>query len=112
MSKHSNKKESFDFSILGFLFAALFVVFLFFFLKRKPCKKISVKNEEMPDLNSRQKKVLEELSLKGEITVEELMESIQGVSERTFRRDMLKLEKLGFSKKQGNTKGSKYIYTK
>lgn len=103
MNKVKKRK---DIIIWPFVFTFFLVFFLLIFLKKKTVKKITF------DLNSRQEKILEILSLKGEVTVEELMGKIKSVSERTLRRDMGKLEEYGFSKKQGNTKGSKYIYTK
>ncbi len=103
MNKVEKRK---NFIFWPFVFAFFLVFFLLVFLRKKTVKNIVF------DLNSRQEKILEILSSKGEITVDELMGEIKGVSERTLRRDMGKLEELGFSKKQGNTKGSKYIYTK
>ena len=70
--------------------------------------------ELVPDksgLNSRQEKILDILCKRGEVTVEELLGEIGGITERTLRRDMRKLEEMGWSKKEGNTKGSRYIYT-
>jgi len=108
-------RENKSFSIFWPFLLAFFGIFfvLFLFLRKKEEKEIFTEAIESPkNLNERQGKILEVLTLKKEITVEELMKEIDGVSERTLRRDMGKLEELGFSKKQGNTKGSKYIYTK
>ena len=114
MSK-SQKKQEDNFSLWPIILAFVLVFPLIFFLKKKPQKNIEVPNfeqEEVFDLNDRQERILELLSSRGEITVEELMKTINDVTERTLRRDMQKLEQLGLSEKQGNTKGSKYIYTK
>lgn len=108
-------RENKSFSVFWPFLLAFFGIFflLFLFVRKKEEKEAFVESTAMPkDLNQRQEKILEVLTLRREITVEELMKDIKGVSERTLRRDMGKLEELGFSKKQGNTKGSKYIYTK
>ncbi len=109
----SEKKQEGGVSVWSIILAFFFVLFLIFFSRKKPFRKREPleKEKEFSELNERQRGILELLSSKGEITVEQLMGDIKGVTERTFRRDMKKLEQLGFSKKQGNTKGSKYIYT-
>ncbi len=110
MSK-SCKKQSNGLIFWSFLIAFFAVLFSMFFLKKRVVCDFE-KSEDNYDLNERQKKVLELLSLRGEITVDEIMKKIKGVSERTLRRDMNKLGDMGFCIKEGNTKGSKYIYTK
>jgi len=106
MSKIVKKKRgNFVFWISLLLFFLSFFAFFSF-------KRASLKQKKIPEsLNSRQRNILSILSSEGEVTVEQLMSEIKGVTERTFRRDMKKLEELGLSAKQGNTKGSKYIYT-
>jgi len=96
---------------LAFLCSFLRYFVLNIFLKKKTFEPLEIQ-EEVEPLNERQEKILKTLSSKGEVTVEELMVKVKGVSERTLRRDMKRLEELGFSEKQGSTKGSKYIYTK
>jgi predicted HTH transcriptional regulator len=91
-------------------FFGIAFILLLFLRKKERVNEIAV--VEPLDLNPRQRAILNILEMRGEVTVEELIEEIEGVSERTFRRDMQKLEKLGLSKKEGNTKGSKYIYLK
>lgn len=104
-------------SFLIYLIAVLSAVFVFFvFFKKKPLKKeYDLEDEvlvlEEPNLlNSRQEKILSFLEKDGEVTVEVLLEKVGGVTERTLRRDMNKLVGFGIVKKQGNTKGSKYIF--
>lgn len=112
MSK--SKKQNENLSIWSF-FVIFFLVFsfvLFMFRKQSPRREKLM--ELVPDksgLNSRQEKILDILCERGEVTVEELLGEIGGVTERTLRRDMRKLEEMGWSKKEGNTKGSIYIYT-
>ncbi len=110
-----NFKNNKKFPILWSFFLAFFgIIFLILVLFRKKDEEIfekEIKVEEV-GLTPRQEEIVGILSQKGEITVEELIGVIKGVSERTFRRDMQKLEELGISRKEGNTKGSKYIYTK
>ena len=112
MSEFKRKKQS-SVSIFSIIFAFFFVLSLIFFLRKKTSDETEhlIREENLSDLNERQRKILELLSSEGEVTVEQLMNEIKGVTERTFRRDMKKLEELGLSAKQGNTKGSKYIYT-
>ncbi|GEM_PF-1177007 len=71
-------------------------------------KKKNVK-KDVDALTQRQRRVLTSLRRKGSITVGELVKNMKNVSERTLRRDMNKLASLGFCKKQGSTKGTKYI---
>lgn len=113
------KKDEPGTPIWGFitgLFSVLTIVFLIFlFVKQKGViKNESVKKskpfKKISGLNNRQEKVLNLLKSKREITVDEALVDIKDVSERTLRRDMNKLESLGISKKEGTTKGSKYIY--
>lgn len=113
MSK-SKRKEEKSFSFWPIILAFILVFPLICFFKRKSTKNIEILKveEEDFDLNDRQEKILKLLSSKGEVTVEELMKIIKGVTERTLRRDMKRLEQLGLSEKQGSTKGSKYIYTR
>ncbi len=116
MKKNIQKKKEESF-IFPFLFFFAFFFFLVAYLFRKKniedtpvVQKSRVVNDEV--LNKRQENILQILSTEGEVTVEYLMEKIKNVTERTLRRDMKKLEELGFSEKMGNTKGSKYIYTR
>lgn len=99
-------------------FLLLFAVVFFFvtLLVKKRSERfvpfVEKKVVEEEKLNKRQREILDILSSKGEVTVDYLMENITNVTERTLRRDMKKLEEMGFSKKKGNTKGTRYIYTK
>ena len=106
--KKSLKKRSNISSILFFLatFLAAFSLVLVF-LRKKPLQK---EKEEFFDLNDRQEKILNVLKEKGEVTIDDLRSEVGSVSERTLRRDMKRLEELGLSRKEGSTKGSKYIY--
>lgn len=110
--KEDKNRSVFWLSMLAFL--GIFFLLLLFFDKKTSFKRQyrNVFTEELEEgLNERQGKVLKLLKERKEITVEELMQEIKNVSERTFRRDMRKLEKRGSLKKEGNTKGSKYIFT-
>ena len=111
MSKELRKNLKIPF-LWPFFLAFFGIAFILLIFLRKKDSASEVIVVEPLDLNLRQRTILDILVLRGEITVEELIEEIEGVSERTFRRDMQKLEKLGLSKKEGNTKGSKYIYLK
>lgn len=111
MSKsNEGNNVSFWFSLLAF-----FMLFFFFFviLGKKRTKTLVQKDSlegEQEDLNRRQRKILEILSSEGEVTIGDIMKKIKGITERTLRRDMKKLEQLDLSRKEGTTKGSKYIY--
>ncbi len=95
-------------AVLFFLatFVAAFSL-VFVFLRKSPVQRESGQSF---DLNERQGKILKALKEKGEVTVDDLRSEVGDVSERTLRRDMKKLEELGLSRKEGSTKGSKYIY--
>ena len=73
-------------------------------VKSKPTK-----NSEKDDkLTPRQKEVLSLLKAKKTLEMKDLLGNIKGVTERTLRRDLLKLQELGFVKKVGTTKSVKY----
>lgn len=95
-----------------FFIAFVGVFFLILFLFKKKDSNLQQESFLQEDsLNVRQEEILGILKLDGEVAVDDLMYKIKNVSERTLRRDMNKLQSLGFCGKQGNTKGSKYIYT-
>jgi predicted HTH transcriptional regulator len=117
MGKREDEQNGFStWAFISGLISFLTVAFLIFLFIRQRCvvKKdvveVKPKLKRIGGLNVRQQKVLDLLKEKKNITVEDILSNIKGVSERTLRRDMNKLESLGVSKKQGTTKGSKYIY--
>ncbi len=83
-------------------------------VKEKPKVKKVLKKKEVKEnnLNDRQNDILSMLKKEKEVKIENIMGEIVGVSERTLRRDMNKLEELGYSKKVGTTKACKYIFVK
>ncbi len=107
-----NKNNSILWAFFLAFFGLVFLLMLFFKRKQKEENLYGEKDVSLvSDLNPRQEKILKILKERKEITIEELMLEIKNVSERTFRRDMKKLEELKFLEKEGNTKGSKYIFT-
>ena len=76
--------------------------------KRKKIDNQSIKKDG--NLNERQKNLLEKLKSKDVSTVSEINDSFPEVSTRTLRRDLSKLEKLGFIKQLGKTKNTRYKY--
>jgi DNA-binding transcriptional ArsR family regulator len=60
------------------------------------------------DLNSRQEKIYREIKDNIELKLTDFAEKIKDVSNRTLRRDMTKLEKLGLIEQIGKTKDSFY----
>lgn len=112
--KPLKKKTGATLPILGVILGLLSVVSVFWvmfclFRNRTPIEKSSNVLENS-QLNSRQKKILSVLQERKELTIDEIVPYVDGVSERTLRRDMFKLESLGYSKKLGSTKGTKYIF--
>jgi predicted HTH transcriptional regulator len=115
-----NKKESVknntreNFPILGFILGLLSIIsaflVVFYIFRKRDSVQIPTNFSENLELNDRQKKIFSLLKEKGELRVDDIMSQIGGVSERTLRRDMSKLEDLGYSKKLGSTKGAKYIF--
>jgi len=76
----------------------------------KDPKKVSrVIEEEKPSiLTFRQQKILNVMKSVQIVDMKFLQVSIKGVTERTLRRDLLELQKVGLIKKIGNTKSVKY----
>ena len=62
------------------------------------------------DLNSRQKKILDEIESRGIMEPSEIYDLVPGVSTRTVRRDMDKLVEAGLVLQRGATKSTQYIY--
>ncbi len=60
-------------------------------------------------LNARQKQVLALFDKEDSITNEMISNTITGVTQRTLRRDLTFLEKRGYIKQVGKTKGSYYV---
>jgi predicted HTH transcriptional regulator len=137
MDSEHKKDNSLLFNLITLLTFGL-TLFLIIFLKQRKGKKTEqyfneeskeenrVKNsvqeqteekeefsEETPipgDLNSRQKKILDEIKSRGIMEPSEIYELVPGVSTRTVRRDMDKLVKAGFVLQRGATKSTQYIY--
>jgi len=64
------------------------------------------------DLNSRQKEILKLFNKRETLLPTDIYSVAPNVSTRTLRRDMDKLEELGFVLKEGSTKDTKYILKK
>lgn len=77
---------------------------------RKIVKKVSrfIEEEKASILTFRQQKILNIMKSVQIIDMKSLQVSIKGVTERTLRRDLLELQKVGLIKKIGNTKSVKY----
>lgn len=60
-------------------------------------------------LNERQRKILKLFDKSDKVTNEMILEVIPAVSERTIRRDLNDLEKRGYVRQIGKTKGSYYV---
>jgi len=83
----------------------------------KPVKKISLAhkksislklNPTIQNLNSRQKEIFEILKTKRTVEMKYLLSMIKNITERTLRRDLLRLQELKLISKEGNTKSVKY----
>ena len=59
-------------------------------------------------LTPRQKEVLSLLQKNKTVSMKDILKKITGVTERTLRRDLLKLQENGLAKKIGNTKSVSY----
>lgn len=77
---------------------------------RKIFKKVSrfIEEEKASILTFRQQKILNIMKSVQIVDMKSLQVSIKGVTERTLRRDLLELQKVGLIKKIGNTKSVKY----
>lgn len=64
------------------------------------------------DLNSRQKDILKLFNKRDILLPTDIYSVAPDLSTRTLRRDMDKLEELGFILKEGSTKDTKYILKK
>lgn len=64
------------------------------------------------DLSDRQKVVYAIIKGKKAIEMKDLLPRIPGVTERTLRRDLLKLQEVKLISKQGTTKASNYVLVK
>lgn len=73
----------------------------------KPAAKVA-QGDDIFELNDRQEKIFEMVNHNGEVTMQLVSDHINDVSERTLRRDMNKLEKLGLIERFGKTKDSVY----
>lgn len=78
-------------------------------VKNKPVRVKAKKTNSDVKLNGRQSQILELLDNNKKIDTDLLMKNIKGVTVRTFRRDLDKLDKAGLVKKVGKTKGSYYV---
>jgi hypothetical protein len=59
-------------------------------------------------LTDRQENIYQLIRKEGEIDMKSVADKISGVSDRTLRRDMTKMEKLGLIKQVGKTRNSVY----
>ena len=77
---------------------------------QKNIKKVSrpIEEEKTSILTFRQQKILNILKSIQIVDMKTLLVSVKGVTERTLRRDLLELQKVGLIKKIGNTKSVKY----
>jgi len=77
---------------------------------RKIVKKVPrfIEAEKASILTFRQQKILNIMKSVQIVDMKSLQVSIKGVTERTLRRDLLELQKVGLIKKIGNTKSVKY----
>ncbi len=64
---------------------------------------------ETKGLSSRQKRVYDIIKQNKKVEMRNLLGRISGVTERTLRRDLLKLQSLGLVVKLGNTKSVTYL---
>lgn len=84
------------------------------FLVKKPTQKVVkkvsrfIEEEKTSILTFRQQKILNIMKSVQIVDMKSLQVSIKGVTERTLRRDLLELQKVGLIKKIGNTKSVKY----
>lgn len=68
--------------------------------------------EKKIDLSPRQQVVYAIIRGKKSLEMKDLLPKIPGVTERTLRRDLLKLQEAGLITKQGTTKASSYVLRK
>ncbi len=72
--------------------------------KAQPNKKKVVDFE----LSDRQESIYQLIRKEGELDMKSVQDKVAGVSDRTLRRDMTKMEKLGLIKQVGKTRNSVY----
>lgn len=109
---------------LLFLLLIPIVVFMYFFNKKRKENALDQKIDELKDenlqpapvfasngLNDRQMKILDYISEKGSGKVSEMV-TFFAQTDRTLRRDLNKLEGLGFVKRSGSTKSVSYTLSK
>jgi len=68
----------------------------------------SAAQAEIMDIGSRRKKIIEVVRSKGQITINELMETIKGCSSKTIQRELTSLVLSGTLKKTGERRWSQY----
>lgn len=61
-------------------------------------------------LNERQKKIIKKFKGVGVVTISDTQKMFKSVTDRTLRRDLTDLVKKNVLRKEGSTKGSKYIF--
>ncbi|MBN2100968.1 DeoR family transcriptional regulator [Candidatus Dojkabacteria bacterium] len=61
------------------------------------------------DLTARQKEIISMLGKDSPTSISDLLKTISGVSTRTLRRDMVKLEKKGLIRRKGSTRATEYF---
>jgi Fic family protein len=116
--------------ILGFLLPIVGIFLLFKYLGKQegPIRERVIEKKEegsskrkvvqsLPkavaqDLNNRQKEILKLFNKREVLLPTDIYSVAPNVSTRTLRRDMDKLEELGFVLKEGSTKDTKYILKK
>jgi predicted HTH transcriptional regulator len=79
-------------------------------IKQKTFPKVKVlPSSESDKMNSRQQEIFSIIIRKKEVDMQEILSQVKGVTERTLRRDLLKLSELKLVRKSGSTKQAKYI---
>lgn len=107
------------FSIVSFLLGILAAVFVVYGMYREYRRKkkivstpefqeVKIKSKVQLDLSERQREVYRLIESSKKVEMKDLLMRVKGVTERTLRRDLLKLQELGLIKKKGNTKSSSY----
>jgi predicted HTH transcriptional regulator len=61
------------------------------------------------DLTPRQKEVYRLIETSKKVEMRDILSRVKGVTERTLRRDLLKLQEQGLITKKGSTKSAQYL---
>lgn len=98
------------FSIIFFFLVPLIVIYYLFLRSKREANPQGIVNNEvdLDDLNSRQKDIFKYIQRHGEGKVSTMLNDFKGVTDRTLRRDLNKLERIGIVKRSGSTKSVVY----